>query len=157
MAPLCRILKLNSDLFNNCLVGISDETACTRISDRMNNIAFIALHLVDARCYLVRYIGLRFENPFENLENIQSIDDMTDFPTLDYLRSGWQKVTPVLYEQLDKLTEAQLRSRSPESFPVDDDSVLSGIAFLLQHESYHIGQLSFLRKYLALGPMSYKH
>jgi len=31
----------------------------------------------------------------------------------------------------------------------------AGIAFLLEHEAYHIGQLGLLRKLYDLGPMKY--
>ena len=33
--------------------------------------------------------------------------------------------------------------------------VLGEIAFLLQHEALHIGQMAFLRKWLGDAPMSY--
>ena len=38
---------------------------------------------------------------------------------------------------------------------VDDESVLGVIAFLLGHESFHIGQLAILRKYYGLDSMGY--
>jgi uncharacterized damage-inducible protein DinB len=38
---------------------------------------------------------------------------------------------------------------------VSDGSVLGAVAFLAQHESYHMGQLGLLRKALGYPPMSY--
>ncbi len=54
-----------------------------------------------------------------------------------------------------ELPTAELGRESPQKFPVSDTSVLGGIAFLLTHEAFHIGQLAYLRKFLGLGPMSY--
>jgi uncharacterized damage-inducible protein DinB len=38
---------------------------------------------------------------------------------------------------------------------VPDTSRLGLIAFLTQHDSYHIGQLAFLRRQLGRSPMAY--
>jgi uncharacterized damage-inducible protein DinB len=38
---------------------------------------------------------------------------------------------------------------------VDDGSVAAGLAFLLTHEGYHIGQMALLRKYLGHPAMAY--
>jgi hypothetical protein len=40
-------------------------------------------------------------------------------------------------------------------FPIEDASRLGLLAFLVQHDSYHIGQLSWLRKYAGLPAMKY--
>jgi uncharacterized damage-inducible protein DinB len=39
--------------------------------------------------------------------------------------------------------------------PVADPSVLGALTFLLQHESYHVGQLAMLKKHLTGKPMKY--
>jgi uncharacterized damage-inducible protein DinB len=150
-----KILKLNTNLFNNCLDGVSDEIARMRVSNNTNNIAFIAVHVVDARYYLADYLGLTAENPFKDFADIQSIKDVIDFPAVDTLRSAWQTVSAALEKRFQVLTESELKAKSPEKFPLDDDTVLGGIAFMLQHESFHIGQLAFLRKHFGLGPMKY--
>ncbi len=58
-------------------------------------------------------------------------------------------------ERFPALSAGELGRESPQEFPVNDGSLLAGIAFLLAHEAFHIGQLAFLRKYVGLGPMSY--
>ena len=35
-------------------------------------------------------------------------------------------------------------------------AVLGAVAFLLQHDSYHVGQLALLRKHFGLGAMRYR-
>ena len=39
--------------------------------------------------------------------------------------------------------------------PLEDSSVLGLFGFMVQHDSYHLGQLSLLRKYAGLPAMSY--
>jgi hypothetical protein len=40
-------------------------------------------------------------------------------------------------------------------FPIGDATVLGLIAFMVQHDSYHIGQLALLRKHYGLPAMRY--
>ncbi|MFZ0391423.1 MAG: hypothetical protein WAN36_13270 [Calditrichia bacterium] len=70
-------------------------------------------------------------------------------------RSLWDTVSEKLIEKFPALSESNLSSKAPVNFPVEDETRLGEIAFLLQHESYHTGQLSLLRKWLGFQPMSY--
>lgn len=156
IGPLLEILKLNTRLFLKCLDGVDDETAQRRPGGAVNNMTFVALHLADARCYLARYVGLDDENPFKHLEDVASIDEMKEFPAVAELRAVWRDVSDRLAERLSVLPSAEVDCESSQQFPVDDGTMLGGIAFLLQHESFHIGQLALLRRYFGLGPMSYQ-
>jgi hypothetical protein len=51
----------------------------------------------------------------------------------------WQDVTRHVVESLTQLSQEDLEAVSEQKFPIDDNRVLGGIAFLLHHESYHIG------------------
>ncbi len=154
--PLYELLRLNTRLFANCLDGIDDEAARTRINDRTNNVAFIACHLVDARYFLAAYLGAEATNPLkEVLEGLKSIEDFTEFPVVKEVLAAWQEVSGLLAERCRSLSKADLGALSTQEFPVADDTVLGGIAFLIQHESYHIGQLGLLRRAFDLKAMSY--
>ena len=58
--------------------------------------------------------------------------------------------------RLGTITDAELAGASGERFPGVPATLLGAIAFLVQHESYHIGQLAFVRKYLGRPSMSYR-
>jgi hypothetical protein len=60
-----------------------------------------------------------------------------------------------LEERFAALTEAELSARAPHQFPVADESVLGMIALMVQHDSYHVGQLALLRKHYGLAAMRY--
>jgi len=156
IAAIHRLLRLNSRLFVNCLEGVDDDMARRRVDDRANNVAFIASHVVDARYFLADYLGVKAANPFkELLAGLKSIADFTEFPVIREILVAWHDVSGLLEERFPRLTAAELAAASPQSFPIDDASVLGGVAFLIQHESYHLGQLGLLRKCLGLEPMSY--
>jgi uncharacterized damage-inducible protein DinB len=42
-----------------------------------------------------------------------------------------------------------------QALPGADGTVLGALAFLAQHESYHVGQVALLRRQLGLPAMSY--
>jgi len=57
---------------------------------------------------------------------------------------------------LGALTTERLDEPAPQRFPIDDETVLGEIAFLVQHDSYHIGQVALLRRQLGLPAMRYR-
>jgi uncharacterized damage-inducible protein DinB len=156
LAPHHAVLKLNTRLYLNCLADVDDETAGRRPSGATNSLAFLALHLLDSRCYLARFIGSEAGHPFEALlEGVRGIEEMSGFPPLAEVRAAWERVSATLADRLAALTEEEVLRESPQRFPVDDRTVLGAVAFLLQHDSYHVGQMALLRKYFGLPPMSY--
>ena len=155
LGSLQAMLGLSTRLYINSFEGVDDEAARVRPSNSTNNMAFIALHVLDARAYLARYLGLEYQHPFTGLEEVNSIEDMTDYPSVEDLLASWKEVSGLLDERMQTLSSEQLSKESPQEFPVDDGSVMGGLAFLLLHESFHIGQLALLRKYLGLSSMSY--
>lgn len=156
--PIKRTLDLNTRLLLSCLDGVSAEAALERPADRTNHMAFLAVHVLDARCYLARGVGLEVECPFKDvLEGAQGLDDIDEYPSLDAICEAWQDVSSRLSEHLETLTEADLEEKAPAEFPIEGgDRVLGMLAFLTQHDSYHVGQLALLRRYVGLDAMSYR-
>ena len=64
--PLLEILALNTRLFRNCLAGVDDVSAQRRPGSEANNMTFIAAHLLDARAWMARYLGVQYRHPFED-------------------------------------------------------------------------------------------
>lgn len=149
-------LELNTRLFENCLDGVDDSTAQKRPSKDTNNMAFIAIHLVDARRHLAGFLGGNMEDPFQGkLDTVASVEDMKEYPDLAHIRSSWKRLSGLLRERSKAVTEADLAAESPLKLPIEDPTIKGALAFLLAHEAFHIGQLAFLRRYLGVGPMSY--
>jgi uncharacterized damage-inducible protein DinB len=154
--PYLALAKLNGRLYLNCLDGVDDETGRRRPGEGANSMSFIAYHVLDARAWLAGYLGREFTYPHqEALKGVTSIDDLESVPPLADARAAWIEVSKLLEERFAELSEAELTEKSSQQFPVEDETVLGGIAFILMHESFHIGQLAILRKQFGLGPMSY--
>ena len=153
---LASVFRTNTRLLLNCLDGVSREHALERPNERTNSLLFIACHLVDARHFLAGYLGLSVPNPLDStLGEVSSIEEVRELPDLDEVRRCWKSIGQVLDECFATLGEDDLNAPSPQHFPVDQPTVFAGIGFLLEHESYHIGQLALIRKFLGYPAMRY--
>ncbi len=156
LAPLADLYRLNTRLVLNCLDGLSDDDATARVTPATNNIAFLAVHLTDVRFFLAKMLGRELENPLAAaFSEVKSIEEVTSFPAIDELRLLWTDVSKQVMDCLKTAKPELLRSKAPHRFPVSDSSILGTVAFLVQHESYHLGQLAFLRKALGHAAMAY--
>lgn len=130
--------------------------AVQRPNPKANNVIFLASHLVDARYFLGNYLGMDVQFPFKQLLGEGTrIEDVKTFPGIDELKTAWKEVSVLLSKALDGLDKDTLWRQSEIPFPIADPTVLGGIAFVMEHESYHIGQMGLLRKILGLPAMVY--
>jgi uncharacterized damage-inducible protein DinB len=154
--PVIEILRINTDLLHNALDGVSEAHAAQRIHGA-NSAGFLAAHLVDARHFLAGLLGAPLPNPLAALlGDAQSADDVAELPPLADMLRAWDAIAMHLDRVLMSVTPEQLASPSPQRFPVGDPSLEAGIAFLVQHESYHVGQVALLRRQLGYPAMSYR-
>ena len=156
VAPLHAILELNTDLLLNSLDGLSDEEALHRMEGGGNTVAFLAAHLTDTRHFLATRLGHPLANPLSRyLAQASSVEDIVEWPSLAEQREWWRAVSRHLCDVVATRTTADLCRPNVHRFPLGDSTELGMIAFLVQHDSYHIGQLGFLRRQLGKPGMTY--
>lgn len=157
LAPLADLLHLNTRLLHNCLQDVDDTLARRRPTVDTNHLAFLTAHLADARHFLASVLGVPLDNPLgQQLEYGKTLDEVGDLPPLAELIAAWDRISAHLAAQLPGIPPSRLDADSGLRFPVQDRSVLGAVAFLVQHDSYHIGQMAGLRRQLGLGAMSYR-
>ena len=155
--PLAAILRLNTRLFLNCLDGVTDDTGRARHASGVNSATFIAAHVTDSRFFALRTLGGALENPLSPfLDKAKSIDEISDWPALDVVRTAWKDVSTALDAQLAAATAEDLSAAVDVRFPGVERTRLGALTFLVQHDSYHLGQLALLRKPAGLPAMSYR-
>jgi uncharacterized damage-inducible protein DinB len=156
LAPLAAIFDLDTDLLLNCLDGLSDAEGRERLPGGGNSITFLAAHLTDSRHLLAARIGRPLHNPMTRcLEGARRFEEVRTWPALDEVRSAWRAIGAHLQTSLASLTADDLRRPHSHRFPIGDTTQLGMIAFLAQHDAYHIGQVAFLRRQLGRPAMSY--
>ncbi|RJP70024.1 MAG: DinB family protein [Ignavibacteriales bacterium] len=156
LKPLETILVLNTRLIKNAVDEIDDELAEKRISQNTNSIKFLLCHIVDARFFLAGIMGLSEICPFKDIfDKVQTIEEFNQYPPMDSLMNSFELITSKISVQFSKLDNEAISKQLTNKFPIEDRTVLGGITFLLEHESYHIGQIGFIRKYFGLNPIKY--
>jgi uncharacterized damage-inducible protein DinB len=77
--------------------------------------------------------------------------DQAQYPAVEEVRNAWAEVSVRLLDRLSN-APAELLAKTAPPGPPSFDGKLSGlIAFLAFHETYHVGQVSYLRKWLGYG------
>jgi uncharacterized damage-inducible protein DinB len=156
IAPLAGILRLNDRLYANCLDGLTEVQCHERPSEATNSAAFVAAHMAESRYWGLTILKAERVNPLEKyIGKWKGIDEITTWPSLEEIKSAWAEATKALEQRLAAITPAELDAASGSQMPLEDSSVLGLFAFMVQHDSYHLGQLSLLRKRAGLPAMSY--
>lgn len=155
IAPLAETLRINTRLYRNCLDGLADDTARALTAPDANSAAYVAAHMVESRYYLLGLMGAKRKSPLGDRVGWKSLTEITSWPTLDEVKAAWTDVGNALEETLGAMTPQQVDASVETQFPIETKTNLGLLAFLVQHDSYHLGQLSLLRKTCGLPAMSY--
>lgn len=151
------ILNMNTRLFNNALEGITEAQATERISAHSNSLIWLYTHTVWGRYLICDVLGRPVaKNPYKGMfENFKPFDPADKYQKLDEVKAEWKRSTELLNEALTSVTEEYLAADCSFKSPIDDVTNAGTLAFLVQHESYDIGQMAFLKKYYTKEPMKY--
>lgn len=153
--PLVETLRLNTRLFRNCLAGLGDTDAQARPSSSTNSAAFVAAHLADSRYYILSLLGGTQTSPLGAPSGFNDIAQVTTYPPILEILAAWTGVADLLDQRLKTMTTAELDAPLDPGFPLENRSLLGVLTFMVQHDSYHLGQLGLLRKYAGLPAMAY--
>lgn len=155
--PLSLQLRAATQQFRDALGDLSPEHVMTRVNGTTNHAAYIALHVLDARCFMVRLLGGECTHGFEAAtEGARGVEDIEEYPSTEEILGSWDEVSELLMHRLEEVEGSVLGGEPPFRFPVDDATVLGALAFLAHHEAYHLGQLGLIRRALKLPPLPFR-
>lgn len=149
LAPVLGTFRSNERLFRAALEGVdgSGRDVWLRRSGEANHLAFLALHLVGARHYIVSFLGRPSTDPLQRYhEKARSIDAIAQFPPPAEALAAWDAVAPALDGALAQAERVFLDGDSGLPFPAPGPSKLDALTFLAQHEAYHLGQMCLIRR-----------
>jgi uncharacterized damage-inducible protein DinB len=148
-----QIQGANTGLFTRALEGVTDEQARRRPCGNTNPLVWIAGHLVTTRCILARVVGVEREIPWGGMFTRGAVlDPAAATPPLEEIRKAWDDVTAALMARFEQLGDAELNAPAGQ-FPSLDKTLRGALATAALHDSYHVGQMAFLRRALGLGQL----
>lgn len=146
-------LALNRKLFTNALDGVAPADLRRRTSPTSNSMLWIAGHVAHTRAMIAKFLGQKVESPLEVFN--KEISDSVDYPEIEQVTDFFNKVTHSVFGGLSTATDDHLAGPAPFQLPIADQTMGGAIAFLVQHEAYHVGQMGILRKELGYNATSY--
>jgi hypothetical protein len=142
-----KILDLNQRLVLGCIDGVSQEHF-NAPRDGGNSMQWIFGHLTGSRVLMARMLGAELEFPYRELFRRGAVRGAAaQLPGAAEMTSRWNAACGAVSEGLATApAEVFGRAVAAEGPPSADGTVLGCIAFMTMHDSYHLGQLGWLRK-----------
>jgi hypothetical protein len=154
---------LHNVLYNNVIDQVSDEESNHSIKYPMNNVKWIAGHLLQCQGHLSRIGGTNVSIPWGDHFPAgpgapQVVEGgKSEFPTLSQIKDKWNELHPIIRQGLENLPEEALATTIDAKHPIFPfDNSLAGLwAFINHHQALHIGQISVLRRGLNKDAMKF--
>jgi hypothetical protein len=148
---------LHNTLFNNVIADINDEEANIRLAPGINNVNWLAGHLVWGQRGLAKLSGVQRDIVWIDLYDSQiSQPPVPEIktPSMEEIKEAWNRYSPAIREGLEKLSDEELNT--PFEFPLPSFRTQEGFwAFINHHQAYTIGQIGILRRALGKEAMKY--
>jgi hypothetical protein len=151
-ANIAGMFKTNSDIVNKAIADVTPEHWFQKPGEDSNHLMWVMGHLVVHRGRALKTLGVSWNNPWSTLfdRGAERVAD-AEYPSIDEVRNAWIDVSAELSSAL-RQPRADILARPAHAGPPSFDGKVSGIvAFFAYHEAYHVGQVSYLRKWLGYG------
>ncbi len=139
--------RQNANLLEKSYSGIQPSEWLLRPNQTTNSLLWIAGHLVWARSMVLRNLEQTWTRPwFELFARGSAIVEPEKYPAPEEVLAAWADISQTLGEALDNAPEEVIAK--PANPPSLDGTRAGMIAFLAYHETYHVGQAAYLRRWL---------
>jgi uncharacterized damage-inducible protein DinB len=151
-ASIQGMFQTNTDIVKKALVDVSPEHWFVRPGDDSNHLMWVAGHLVASRGAALKSLGAEWALPWSSLfTRGAKLAAQEQYPAIDEIRNAWDDVSAQLFASLAGAPAEILAKPAPKGPPSFDGKVSGLVAFLAFHETYHVGQVCYLRKWLGYG------
>jgi uncharacterized damage-inducible protein DinB len=146
------MFRANTDIVNKAIADVRPEDWFRKPGDASNHMMWLLGHVIVHRGEVLKNLGSQWNSSWAPLfaRGAQRVDD-TEYPSIDEMRAAWGEISEQLKTTLRAAPEDVLSKPAPEGPPSFDKKVSGTVAFFAFHDTYHTGQLSFLRKWLGYG------
>lgn len=152
LATTIGLFNANTNLFGKAVHGVSDEGWLAQPGPESNPLLWIAGHVVVHRALVLRIAGIDWSAPWQGLfaRGTKRVASEA-YPAPGEILRAWNEVSAKLPLAFEQMTPELLRRPKFEGALSLDGTVGGTMSVLSLHESYHIGQMGYLRKWLGHG------
>jgi uncharacterized damage-inducible protein DinB len=149
IAAAAKNYQMNTDMLAKMVDDLSPEEWLLHPDGASNHVAWIVGHVVWTRERLLSRIGTEWSQPWLDLfgRGSKCGEDVT-YPSKETLLEAWRESSTVLDHALENVTDEFLAELSVKGPPSTEGKQSGVVNFLAIHETYHLGQISYLRGWL---------
>jgi hypothetical protein len=145
--------QFNNRTYERTIEGIPPEQWLIQPSQESNHLLWVVGHAAVTRAVGVRLLGGEWSAPWQNLfTRGQKRVDNGQYPSVGEVQQAWNQIYGRLQSALPTASPELMSQPVEKGKPSIDGTVGGTVGFLCLHESYHLGQMGFLRKWLGHGP-----
>lgn len=148
------MFRTNTELVKKATEGIRPEHWFAKPADVSNHLMWVQGHLVWGRGNVLKTLGSKWSAPWNSLFARGAEPAAPErCPGVEEVQRAWSDVSKQLAASL-AAAPADVLAKPAANGAFSFDGKVSGlVAFLAFHETYHVGQLSYLRKWLGYGQL----
>ena len=149
IATAAENFRFNSDFLAKMVSDLAPEEWFKHPHENPNHIAWIVGHCVWSRRAILTRLGTEWSEPWLDLfkRGAPAAED-SSYPSVAAMIDSWNESSKILATALDTASEEALAQASVKGPPSADGKISGVINFMAIHETYHIGQASYLRGWL---------
>jgi uncharacterized damage-inducible protein DinB len=146
------MFKTNTDIVKKAILDIAPEHWFLKPGNDSNHLMWVAGHLVVHRGAVLKSLGAEWETSWSSLfTRGAKLATQDQYPAVEEIQGGWDDVSAKLMASLAETNANVLGQPAPKGPPSFDGKISGLVSFLAFHETYHVGQVSYLRKWLGYG------
>lgn len=152
LQTLANQFKFNNATYERTIQGIPPERWLIQPSPESNHLLWVVAHAAVTRAVAIRLLGGEWSAPWQNLfTRGQNRVDNAHYPSVGEVQQAWNEISGRLLSALPAASPELMGKPVEKGKPSIDGTVGGMIGFLCLHESYHLGQMGFIRKWLGHG------
>jgi uncharacterized damage-inducible protein DinB len=146
-APISTIFRVNDDLMAKALEGLSAAELGQRLTDKNNPMLWLAGHVAEARALLLRILGEQVDTSWgERFGRGAALQEAVPYPSAEEIKRVMEEINRKLYAKLEASDDQQLAEPAKGMELPGAKTVADQIALFAMHDSYHVGQMAYVRK-----------
>ena len=144
--------KWNNRIFDNAVEGIPPEQWLVQPAGDSNHLLWVVGHAAVCRAVALRLLGGEWSAPWQNLFQRGEKRVQNDrYPPVHEVQQAWREISERLAQAFVNAPSEKLSRPVEKGKPSIDGTIGGTVGFLCLHESYHLGQMGFIRKWLGHG------
>jgi uncharacterized damage-inducible protein DinB len=149
IASAVQTFRQNANLLEKSFSDLRREEWLRRPAEGSNPVLWIVGHVIWARSRVLALLGEEWTRPWlPSFARGATLVEDAQYPSPEELMTAWHDVTLHLIAALDAAPPDALAVPVGEKSPSYDGTVGGMVTFLASHETYHVGQVAYLRCWL---------